>query len=75
MQRWDVERQHEISGGVAIGFGAYLASEPSAFDADSFRLSGSEASLVDPQQRLLLECVAEVFAASPRYATIPSIHR
>ena len=66
VQRWDVEQQHEISEGAAIGFGAYLASEPSAFDAKAFRLSGSEASLIDPQQRLLLECVAEVFASSPR---------
>lgn len=64
VQRWDAERQNEISGGIAIGFGAYLACEPSDFDSDSFRLSGSEASLIDPQQRLLLECAAEVFASS-----------
>ena len=67
MQRWDVERQAELSGGPAIGFGAYLACEPSRFDPVAFRLSGSEAVLVDPQQRLLLECSAEAFVSADGY--------
>lgn len=65
-QRWDVERQGDISSGPAVGFGAYLACEPSQFDAGAFRLSGSEAGLMDPQQRLLLECVADAFATTDR---------
>jgi len=58
-QRWDVERQHHLTGLATIPFGGFMLCEPCAFDREAFRLAANEAALMDPQQRLLLECTAE----------------
>ena len=58
VERWDVEGQAELSGGIPVQFGVFLA-DVSTFDAVALSVSDTEAALMDPQQRMLLESVAE----------------
>ena len=59
LNRWDVEIQSELCGGLPVHFGVFLKNVDK-FDSQLVGISESESSLVDPQQRLLLETVADL---------------
>jgi len=59
LNRWDVEIQSELCGGLPVHFGVFLQNVDK-FDSQLVGISEAESSLVDPQQRLLLETVADI---------------
>jgi acyl carrier protein len=67
LERWDVETQADLCGGLPVQFGVFLEGV-AAFDPIAVGVSETEAALMDPQQRLLLESVAEAMLARPAEA-------
>jgi len=59
LNRWDVEIQSELCGGLPVHFGVFLR-DVDKFDSQLVGISEAESSLIDPQQRLLLETVADI---------------
>ncbi|KAL4451846.1 hypothetical protein ABPG75_007508, partial [Micractinium tetrahymenae] len=64
VERWDVEAQAELLGGIAVQFGVMLEGV-ALFDPAALGISDAEAGLMDPQQRLLLETASEAMLARP----------
>lgn len=64
VERWEVEAQAELCGGMPVQFGVFLGGV-AAFDAAALSVSDTEAALMDPQQRMLLESVAEAAQVHP----------
>jgi acyl transferase domain-containing protein len=67
VDRWDVERQADFVGGMAVQFGVMLEGVQ-LFDPAALGISDTEAALMDPQQRLLLETASEALLARPNEA-------
>ena len=62
LSRWDVDYAPEMAGDKstqAINFGAHLR-DIDMFDANSFGLSSTEATVVDPQARILLQLCGDI---------------
>jgi acyl carrier protein len=67
LDRWDVEAQAELCGGLPVQFGVFLDGA-ALFDSAALGVSDTEAALMDPQQRLLLETATEAVLSRPQEA-------